>query len=336
MSATPFLSIIIPVYNAEPYLAVCIDSMIRQTFTDYEVILVDDGSTDTSGTICDEYASKYSQVHVIHQENAGHTLARQTGFRASRGTYIAFADSDDWVADSMYSDMCRAAHETHADIIHCDFTAVMKTGDQKCSIPFPAGYYDKAGLLQAVYPRLIYSGTFFTFGAAPNLWNKLFKRPLLERYLFRVPPAIKIGEDGLITYSCLLAADSVYFTDAALYYYRSNSNSLCHSIDKDMLAKNHLLFDAYLRLIDTKKYPMLAGQLHYFFVYQSLLIMIPIFREMTQEKDVRKQFIAECSYPVIRDAFAHVDLRKINGTHNKLYAFAIRHRLYRLFVFLLN
>ena len=102
MPATPFLSIVIPVYNAEKYLACCLDSILAQDYSDYEVILVDDGSTDRCPSLCDAYAAADPRIHCLHQPNSGHTAARQNGVKASRGQYIAFVDSDDWVSPEMY------------------------------------------------------------------------------------------------------------------------------------------------------------------------------------------------------------------------------------------
>lgn len=341
MSNQPFLSIIIPVYNVEAYLPTCLDSILQQEFTDYEIILVDDGSKDDSGVICDSYAQKNAHIHCIHQNNAGHTAARQAGFRASKGIYIAFADSDDWVAPDMYTKLCQAAQSTDADIIHCDFIAAMPDKQKKCSIPFAPGLYDKPKLIETVYPKMIYSGTYFTFGAAPNLWNKLFKRDLLEKALFQVPHDIIVGEDGLITYSCMLAADSIYFTDEAYYYYRSLGTSLCHNMNTERLAENHIMFETYDKLIDIHRYPMLQKQLHYFFAYQSLLTLVPIFQTLLQKKEmpaaeIRRLFLSECRNSYIKEAFAHVKIGDIKGSRNKIYAFCIRHNWYRVFTLLLN
>lgn len=341
MSNHPFLSIIIPVYNVEEYLPTCLDSILQQEFTNYEIILVDDGSRDDSSVICDSYAQKHAHIHCIHQKNAGHTAARQAGFLASKGTYVAFADSDDWVTSDMYTKMCKAAQDTNADIIHCDFIAAMPDKQKKCSIPFASGLYDKEKLIETVYPKMIYSGTYFTFGAAPNLWNKLFKRALLEKALFQIPHDIIVGEDGLITYSCMLAADSIYFTDEAYYYYRSIGTSLCHNMNTKRLSENHIMFETYDKLIDLNSYPMLKKQLHYFFAYQSLLTIVPIFQALLQKKEmpaveVRRLFLSECKNSHIKEAFAHVKLKDIKGSRNKIYAFCIRHKLYWIFAMLLG
>lgn len=337
MSNQPFLSVIVPIYNASKYLPACLDSIFAQTFTDYEILLIDDGSTDESGAICDRYAGEHSRARVIHQTNKGLVAARVTGLEASKGTYIAFVDSDDWIEPDMYADLCRIAQDTDADIVHSDFIAAMPDRRKKCGIPFAPGYYDKDRLISEVYPKMIYSGVFFVFGAAPNVWNKLFKRDLLAAHLPKIPPTVRNGEDGLLTYTCLLSASSVYFTDKAYYYFRSVSNSMSHSIDERRLNEMHLLFDVYRQLIDTTNYPIIEKQLSYFFAYQSLLTLPPIFRFLKENKTLsraekKQQFLAECSNPHIRLAFQETPIREIAGKHNKLYAFCLRHRLYQLFM----
>lgn len=333
----PLLSVIVPVYNTEKYVSRCLDSILAQDFTDYELILVDDGSTDGSGAICDRYAAAHSHIRCLHQPNGGHTCARQNGFRASRGEYIAFVDSDDRIAPDMYRRMCGAARQTGADIIHCDYTAVMPHQTKVCGTPFSPGLYDKTQLIDKVYPNMIYFGTYFVFGIAPNLWNKLFRRKLLENYLLRLPHNIIVGEDGPITYACMLEASSVYFCGEAFYYYHSNTDSVSHHIDVSRLAENHIMFDTYRQFIDTDAYPCVQKQLHYFYVYQSLLTFLPVFLSIRPESArFRTLFLAECDNPYIRASFRAVPLRDITGLHNKLYAFCVRHRLSWLFRLLLR
>ena len=116
----PKLSVIVPVYNTEKYLRECIDSILAQTFTDFELILVDDGSTDGSGIICDEYADKDPRVQVIHQQNGGATVARRSGVRIARGEYVTFVDSDDWIDSDFYAPMIEKIKETGADVLVCN------------------------------------------------------------------------------------------------------------------------------------------------------------------------------------------------------------------------
>lgn len=337
MSKIPFLSIIIPVYNTKSYLSICLESILKQTWIDYEIILVDDGSSDGSASLCDEYASLYDHIHCYHQTNSGHTAARQQGFRLSRGEYVTFVDSDDWVASDMYTRMCQAAKDTHADILHCNYTAAMPDKEIKCSSPFSAGFYNKKRLSSEVYPYMIYSGTFFVYGIAPSMCNKIFRRTLLEKHLLRVPHNVVVGEDGLASYSCMLEASSIYFFDEAFYYYRSNAESVTHlTMDSKRLSENHTMFDTYRRIIDTAQYPYMDKQFDYFFAYQTLLTFVPVFKQMLKNRsDFRQTFYGECRNSHIHKAFASIKIGDITGIHNKLYAFCIRYKLYFLFKLLL-
>lgn len=344
MNKRPLLSVIVPVYNAEKYLRQCLDSILAQNFEDYEVILIDDGSTDTSGAICDQYAKEHPVFQCIHKANGGHTSARKCGYEISCGEYVAFVDSDDWIAPGMYRKMCEVIRQTHADIIHCGYIAAMPGREEVWKIPFASGFYDKDRLEKEIYPRMLYAGTYFKYGISPNLWNKIFRRELLAKHLFQVPNEIAVGEDALTTYSCMLEASSMYFMDEAFYYYRSNAGSMSHStIPASRLTVNHKMFDTLRSAIDISRYPYMEQQMNYFFVYQCLLTYLPVFRNMTlvshsqrPEKGFRQTFMEECRYPVIRQAFSSVPIRGISGTHNKLYAFCVRHKLAALFKFLLK
>lgn len=336
MSQIPFLSIIIPVYNTISYLSACLDSILKQEWTDYEIILVDDGSSDGSSSLCDEYAAHNDRIYCHHQPNCGLAATRQQGFRLSRGEYVTFVDSDDWVAPDMYTRMCQAAKDTRADILHCNYIAAMPDKELKCSSLFSAGFYDKERLTTEVYPNMIYFGTFFVYGIAPNVWNKIFRRTLLEKHLLRVPHNIVAGEDGLASYSCMLEASSMYFFDEAFYYYRSTATSITHTMNPKRLAENHTLFDTYYRIIDTAQYPYMKKQLDYFFVYHTLLTFVPVFRQLSEsEPNFRQVFLNECRNFHIHQAFSAIKIGDITGIHNKLYAFCIRYKLYLLFKLLL-
>lgn len=334
MSNEPFLSIIVPVYNAEKYLEECLDSILCQELTDYELILVDDGSTDSSSEICDRYAAAHGQVRVLHQENKGLPAARQAGFALSHGKYIAFADSDDRVDRHMYPDLCALARQYQADIIHCDFTAVMPSKQKVCAVPYKPGYYDKKMLQEQVYPNMLYSGTYFTFNAAPNIWNKLFCRELLAKHLMQVPHDIRNGEDLLVTYPCLLDADSVYFTNVPYYYYISREESMCHSVTVAQLHKLFLLFDTVERTFDTDRYPFLKPQLAYYTVYQTLLYVIPVMQEMRasgqKSAAVRALFQEIESRPFIANAMHAIRPSDLNGRRNKLFVYGFRLHLFAL------
>lgn len=332
--AEPFLSIIIPVYNAEDYLEQCLDSILAQTFTDFEVLLIDDGATDTSPAICERYAAKDARFRLFHKENGGHVVARQYIFPYARGTYVTFIDNDDWIDPSMYEKMCGAAKDTGADMVCCGhFAATPEKNIENAEFCAP-GFYDKQALETQIYPHMLYHGSFFHFGISPMIWNKLFRRTLLEKHFFQVPPSTKLGEDALPAYSCLLDANSVYFFKECFYYYRSNPASITHHTDPRWFVENHVFFDAFDRVV---QHPCLERQRSYYYVYLCLLILPAAFRtEQDAGRPFRDAFLAECNYPPIRRSFRAVRIKEITGLHNKFYTLCIRYRLYRLFCFLIR
>lgn len=333
----PFLSIIVPVYNVETYLSECLDSILAQTFKDFEILLVDDGSTDGSSALVDAYAAKDARIRCFHKENGGHMSARQAGFRNAAGKYITFVDSDDWINPAMYHRMCGCAAESDADIVCCNYTAVTPEKRIERQDVCPPGFYTRKQLEETVWPRMLFSGRFFHYGVSPSLCNKLFRKSLLEKYLFQVPLSLKLGEDGLVVYGCLLEASSACFLPESFYYYRSSGSSLTHTMDGGRLTENRLLFDTYDRLIDLAAYPCMEKQLLYYYAYQCLLTLPPIFRtKQAFGTDDRKAFLAECDYPPIRRAFRSVRIADVSGLHNKAYVFCIRHGMYHLFRFLLR
>lgn len=331
MSSTPFLSVIVPVYNVKPYLPECLDSILAQTFTDFEVLLIDDGSTDGSSGLCDKYAKRDARICCFHKKNGGLVSARQEGFRHVTGKYVTFVDSDDWVSPVMYEKICVTAKETSADIICCNYTSVAPDKKIERRDLCAPGFYDKTRLTEEIYPQMLFSGSFFHFGVSPSLCNKIFRRGLLENHIFHVPLSVKLGEDGLVTYPCLLNAGSACFLSDSLYYYRSNGSSLTHTMNQRRLVENRLLFDTYGRLVNLTEHFYMEKQLHYYYVYQCLLTFPPVFRTMQGEHGSKDAFREECSYPPIRRAFRAVKLNDISGLHNKAYVFCIRHGLYRLF-----
>lgn len=227
---TPFLSIIVPAYNVEAYLHQCVDSILQQTFTDFELILVDDGSKDSTGNICDDYAGQDERVIVIHKENGGLVSARKAGIQKAVGEYAAYVDGDDWVTKDMFSKLCTKALETKADIVITDFVIAGKIEKEETqSIKY--GLYNKSELEQQVYPYMLCKGEYFSFGLQPSVWGKIFRRKLLYSHQMDVDDRIRLGEDSACSYACLLQAQSMfYLKNEFLYYYRMRETSISHSM----------------------------------------------------------------------------------------------------------
>lgn len=192
------LSVIVPVYKVETYLPKCIDSILAQTFRNFELILVDDGSPDNCGRICEEYAAQDSRIKVIHQANAGVSAARNAGLETAEGAYIGFVDADDWIEPEMYDTMLNTAKETGADVVVCgirysDVDAVHLTPSLQ-----DRGAYDRENLLKELFgmPNRLGGGA----------CNKLFARKALQAVRFR--RGVAIAEDWLFLYEAFLRCES--------------------------------------------------------------------------------------------------------------------------------
>ena len=211
----PLISIIVPIYNVELYLKECIESIINQTYKNIEIILIDDGSPDNCGAICDEYAKKDNRIKVIHKENEGVSAARNTGIESCRGEYISFIDADDFVHPDFINDLYSVIDENNSDISFCDFYryetgAKIPTMEKKES---RLVCYDKFEMLKKINQH---NFTNFTV-------DKLYKRDIFD--VIRFPAGRSYFEDASIIYKIIDMFDKIYGTSRKLYYYRDNPNS---------------------------------------------------------------------------------------------------------------
>ena len=209
----PEVSVIVPVYNVEPYLRRCIDSLINQTLENIEIILVDDGSTDGCETICDEYADNDSRIRVIHQENRGLSEARNVGIDKARADYLMFVDSDDWVEPKFCELPLTMAKKQQADIVMFQFRLFQdgKPEKQRCH------FIDKGIKTQAEALELIQGA----FGMAA--WNKLYHRNLFRRNRY---PKGKNYEDVFLTPVLVHEAKRIVYTSTVLYNYEKRPGSI--------------------------------------------------------------------------------------------------------------
>lgn len=220
------ISVIVPIYNIKQYISECIESIINQTYKDMEIILVDDGSTDGSGLICDAYAKKDDRIKVIHKKNEGLVRARKTGLENATGDYVAYVDGDDWIEHDMIAKLYDALTENKVDIAMCGRFENIGDIQKPMYHGISEGRYDKQALLDNVYPKMIVNGEFFEWGIFPGVWDKLFRRECLEKYQMTVDDRLTMGEDAACTYPCILNADSIYIVHECLYHYRQSQTSM--------------------------------------------------------------------------------------------------------------
>lgn len=220
------ISVIIPVYNVAKYLECCLNSVINQTYPFIEIILVDDGSIDGSGQICDNFATKDKRIQVIHTSNRGLVSARKTGIQAALGKYIVCVDSDDWVEPNMLGHLYKTLKEQKVDIAMCGYYEVIGNKSKPIYHGLPEGKYDKELLLKNVYPNMMVNERFFEWGIIPGLVAKLFKKEAVINSQLEVPDQITMGEDAACVYPCLLSVNSIYVIHECYYYYRQILTSM--------------------------------------------------------------------------------------------------------------
>lgn len=211
------ISVIIPVYKVERYLSNCMDSIINQTYRNLEIILVDDGSLDNCGTICEEYAKKDRRIKVIHQENRGLSAARNTGLQIATGDYLGFVDSDDWVELDMYEYLLQNLHKEQAHIAVCGHYE----HSQKSLRPKGVSRRKACGRTEAL-------GLLLQNDEIQNtVWDKLYRRELFAGIFF---PEGRTYEDFAVMDQLFLRAERVVFLPEKKYYYRIRPNSISGTV----------------------------------------------------------------------------------------------------------
>ena len=243
------ISIVVPVYNVEKYLGRCIESILRQTMTELEIILVNDGSKDSSGEICDQYAAKDSRIKVIHKNNGGLSSARNTGIEHSSSEYIGFIDSDDYIEADMYEVLYRNIKEENADISMCDLIHCYEGREEKKQLAKEYCVWDSKEAIKVVMEAKKTSVTAV---------NKLYKRELFSEIRY---PLQKLSEDAFVIVELLLKANKVVFTSEKKYYYVHRKNSITTSKfkknDLDVVEAYHknykLIVENYPELETTAK-----------------------------------------------------------------------------------
>ncbi|MDD6514698.1 MAG: glycosyltransferase, partial [bacterium] len=236
----PTVSIIVPVYNAEATISRCIESIINQEYRDFELLLIDDGSIDSSGTICDRYAAEDSRIRLIHKENTGVSETRNMALDLACGTYLQFLDSDDWITPNATRLFVEEAERYHCDMVISDFYRVVgKRVAQKGDID------DDCVLTQEEFSaHMLQNPADFYYGV---LWNKLYRRDIVEKYHLRMNPQISWCEDFMFNLEYIRHAEVFYALQVPVYYYVKTKGSLASqgmSISKTIKMKL-MVFEYY-------------------------------------------------------------------------------------------
>lgn len=287
-----FFSVILPIYNVEKYLSECIESILVQTFTDFEVILVDDGSKDSSGRICDEYAEKDARIKVIHKENGGLSDARNFGTDAASGEYIVYIDSDDYVTDNDFLlDLSKKIEESGSDIILYKFSKFYddtKTlADCTFSLDFAEDIKDSDELLYELVKRDSYYGM---------AWIKAFRKELVEKNGIKFEKGL-LGEDMDWYFGLVLCASSYAVIDKSYIAYRQRSGSITSSHKLKNLTDFIYILEKWSEKIknadvsEVKRKALMGALAKY---YSNLLITYARLKD--SQKTQYKKYIKELAY----------------------------------------
>ena len=231
------ISVIVPVYNSMAYLKECLDSLLRQTFWDLEIILVDDGSTDSSAELCQRCAEMDGRVRFIRQEHAGVTRARQAGIRCATAEYVAFLDSDDWLESHAYERMYEVLSMEGSDLVVCD--RYVSTGGHETLMcnSLEAGTYFGQRMRKEFWKGMIFNGPFFRWGIFPALWDKIFRLDMMRETLLAVAYEPSAIEDVGYSLTCMMKARRVTVLHEAFYHYRQHMGSLIKVRQEEYLSR---------------------------------------------------------------------------------------------------
>lgn len=294
----PLISVLVPVYNIERYIGFCLESIIKQKYCHLEIIVVDDGSTDRSGEICDLYAAKDSRIKVIHKANGGLVSARKAAMQVAQGKYIGYVDGDDWIGPDYYSDLLLKFNDKDCDAVVAGFSRDLFDSTATMSNVVAAGCYEGDELTN-LFANMISTGKFFRHGITTYLWNKLFKREIVEKIQLGIDDKISIGEDGAVVYPALLQCKKIFVANNFSYHYRQREDSMLKKSKpfEQEISQLQVLYNQLYKSI--KKYPenlQLKLQLQKYLLSTCIIRSGGIINSsyFPFEKDIKEKRIAIC------------------------------------------
>ncbi len=297
----PLISVIVPIYNVENYLAKCIESLTNQTYKNIEILLIDDGAKDSSGAICDKYAENDARIKVFHKTNAGVAEARNTGLQYMTGEYFCFVDGDDFVHDEYVQTLYSLICEYSADIAMCGY--VFKWNDGREKKTRNTEYSDNHIFTDSgcnALCKMLHSDVY-----APACWGKLFNAKKIK-FSF---DHYSIGEDMLASVNYFQQAEKVVMSNKTLYYYIQNDESVMHSVNPDKIFDMVITGDEMLKLIpdDIK----LQSAASYYIIEKNLMTLMKLYGLEGQEERIKhiKLNIKKHRRSVISDSKAKMRTR---------------------------
>lgn len=305
------ISIIVPVYQAEKYILKCIESIVNQTYNNLEIILIDDGSTDHSGEICDRCGESDKRIVVVHNKNKGVSAARNCGLGIATGDYITFVDSDDFLEPQMYSEMMQVAEKHSCDVVMCDCIKEYKDKSERYTHAIREGFYDKEQLKQEYYLQLLITPN-IEYPATISNCLCLIKKEIGKKICYI--EGVRHSEDLLLGAQMMYMANSFYYMKGQYFYHYNccNVNSATHTFHKDKWDDYKQLYDkAYDYFKKSKEYNFeeQLNLLLLFFVYNAVGDILET--RIINRKDKRKIINNILSDHIVRRMFHEIKIDKL-------------------------
>lgn len=313
------ISVVVPVYNSEKYLLKCINSLINRAVDDIEIIIVDDGSTDTTPLICDDLEKKNRNIKVIHQKNCGVAIARSNGVAVANGEYLSFVDSDDWVEPSFLFRMKSIIRQYSPDIICFGGYYVFGNSKKAFRISNYRKLYSKADIQKEIFPYVIENskGDYF-----PNeLALKIIKKELFVK--FQVTTRIEMGEDGACVKPCIINATSMYVDNGLYYNYRRTNSSITLSGRSLPWKGPHLIVEHYKKHIDESKYDF-SEQISRNFVHNLFNVAVTQYSSSRSYVETSRIIRQKLSSSTVQNMVINSNFTSIKG---KICELSIRYKL---------
>lgn len=316
-------TIIVPIYNVEKYLDQCINSLINQTYDNYEVILVDDGSKDKSGQICDHYAEYNKKIKVVHKDNGGIVSARKKGVYEATGDYICCVDGDDWVEIDYLEKINNALQKESYDVVYFGSNKVIQ-GNKNANPPKElAKAYSKKEIQQEIFPYLIEG--IHGEGLSPALWNKAFRKELYVKYQLIVPDKIIIGEDGACVKPIIYNANSLVIINDCIYNYRINNASVTQKKSVYDCEVPKMIYDLFIEEFGEDE--QMKEQMYRKFTHSLFNVCVSIFNSSESYKAQKEKIKRLITRPDYREI---IDKTKFVGLKGYIIKYFLQYKLYSL------
>lgn len=319
ITSSPMFSFVVAIYRVEEYLDRCIQSLINQDYDDYEIILVDDGSDDGCGDICNRYSEKNKNVVVIHKNNGGLVSARKTGLKIAKGEYVINVDGDDWVMPNLLKVLYAVIkkNDFRPDVVCYDYYEGDESGLVEIHQRICQGVYI-GRVLNNVRTKMLYNvAAKSLWDIRPNIWCKAIRRKTLYHYQMKVDDRISFGEDAAVVYPLFENADCIYVISDCLYCYRNNVGSMVRSYDKHLYKKTRILSRYLSDNIMTRS---LKKQYYYYICIMYENLIKNELRHRTNLPALKRKIESYFSSDDFRSVIKNVSLRR----------FKIQHRVFLL------